>query len=418
PDLDSDLTEKWTEFYASRTQSVQVMSQRASKYLYYIVGELEERGLPTELALLPFVESAYNPTALSRSKASGLWQFIPSTGQYYNLQQDWWRDQRRDPVASTQAALDYLSYLYDFQGDWYLALASYNWGEGAVKRAMAKTERAGIQPSYLTLDLPDETRNYVPKLQAIKNIIARPAKYGITLPQVSNTPYFTTVHKVRDMDIEVAAALAEMPLEDFKALNPSYNRPIMLASHSPALHLPMDKVEVFNSNLEAYTGKLSSWQIYHPKRGQSLAAIAKSHGVTVRALREANGLSRKRTVATGDILLIPSGASGPEPAPGIRLVSYTPGGTQDTPPRTIRTVGPQASSDVRVVSIPRTRASTPDVRPKVVARTHTVRRGDTLYSLARRYNTSVDALRKLNNLKGSTLSTGLRLRVPGTDVRG
>jgi len=419
PNLRGERVDYWTDYYASHPQSVLLMSQRAGKYLYYIVDELNRRGLPTELALLPFVESAYNPTALSRSKASGLWQFIPSTGQYYNLQQDWWRDQRRDPVASTQAALDYLSYLYDFQGDWYLALASYNWGEGAVKRAMAKTERAGIQPSYLTLDLPDETRNYVPKLQAIKNIIARPAKYGITLPQVSNTPYFTTVHKVRDMDIEVAAALAEMPLEDFKALNPSYNRPIMLASHSPALHLPMDKVAVFNSNLETYTGQLSSWQIYHPKRGQSLAAIAKSHGVTVNALREANGLSRKRTVANGDILLIPSSrASDAEPAPGIRLVSYTPGGTRDTAPRTIRTVGPQTSNDVRVVSIPRSQASTPDMRPKVVARTHTVRRGDTLYSLARRYNTSVDALRKLHNLKGSTLSTGVRLRVPGADVRG
>ncbi|MER1968781.1 transglycosylase SLT domain-containing protein [Castellaniella sp. GW247-6E4] len=421
PNLRSERVDYWTDYYASHPQSVLLMSQRAGKYLYYIVDELNRRGLPTELALLPFVESAYNPTALSRSKASGLWQFIPSTGQHYKLQQDWWRDQRRDPVASTQAALDYLSYLYDFQGDWYLALASYNWGEGAVKRAMEKTERTGVQPTYLTLDMPDETRNYVPKLQAIKNIIARPTKFGITLPQVSNTPYFTTVHKARDMDIEVAAALAEMPLEDFKALNPSYNRPIMLAAHGPALHLPTDKVEVFNNNLEAYTGNLSSWKIYHPRRGQSLTAIAKSHGVSVNALRDANGLSKKRTVASGDILLIPTRSAGD--GPGIRLAAYTPDNTERTPARNVRTVGPHGAQDVRVVSIPRAQAGTlrtapPDMRPKVVARTHTVRRGDTLYSLARRYNTSVDALRKLNNLKGSALPTGARLRVPGADIQG
>jgi len=421
PNLRSERVDYWTDYYASHPQSVLLMSQRAGKYLYYIVDELDRRGLPTELALLPFVESAYNPTALSRSKASGLWQFIPSTGQHYNLQQDWWRDQRRDPVASTQAALDYLSYLYDFQGDWYLALASYNWGEGAVKRAMEKAERAGIQPTYLTLDMPDETRNYVPKLQAIKNIIARPTKFGITLPQVSNAPYFTTVHKARDMDIEVAAALAEMPLEDFKALNPSYNRPIMLAAHSPALHLPMDKVEVFNNNLQAYTGNLSSWRIYHPTRGQSLAAIAKAQGVSLSALREANGFDRRRTVASGDVLLIPSRS--PATDTGIRLAAYTPDGTEDASPRTMRTVRPHAAKDVRIVSIPGTRpgasrAAPPDMRPRVVARTHTVRRGDTLYSLARRYNTSVDALRKLNNLKGSALATGSRLRVPGADVQG
>lgn len=139
PNLDSEISDQWTSYYASHPQSVLLMSQRAGKYLFYIVDELDRRGLPTELALLPFVESAYKPDALSSAKASGLWQFIPSTGKQYNLKQDWWHDQRRDPIASTNAALDYLSYLYEFQGDWYLALASYNWGEGSVKRAIEKT---------------------------------------------------------------------------------------------------------------------------------------------------------------------------------------------------------------------------------------------------------------------------------------
>ncbi|HUH40670.1 MAG TPA: LysM peptidoglycan-binding domain-containing protein, partial [Castellaniella sp.] len=259
----------------------------------------------------------------------------------------------------------------------------------------------------------------VPKLQAIKNIIARPAKFGITLPQVSNTPYFTTVHKSRDMDIEVAAALAEMPLDDFKALNPSYNRPIILASHNPALHLPLDKVEAFNNNLETYTGRLSSWQIYQPKRGQSLAAIAKSHGISLNELRSANGLGHKNRVANGNVLLIPSRGLGKDP--GIMLAAFTPGRSDDTAPRQVRVVTPGAvDKDVRVVSVPPAGAhrASPDMRPKPVVRTHTVRRGDTLYSLAKRYNTSIDALRKLNNLKGSALSTGVRLRVPGADIQG
>ncbi|MHA3903989.1 transglycosylase SLT domain-containing protein [Castellaniella sp. WN] len=408
PNLRNERVDYWTDYYASHPQSVLLMSQRAGKYLYYIVDELNRRGLPTELALLPFVESAYNPNALSRSQASGLWQFIPSTGLHYKLEQDWWRDQRRDPVASTQAALDYLSYLYDFQGDWYLALASYNWGEGAVKRAMDKAAGAGQPTGYTALDMPDETRNYVPKLQAIKNIIARPEKFGITLPNVSNAPYFTTVRKSRDMDIAVAAALAEMPLEDFQALNPSYNRPVILAAHNPALHLPLDKVGVFNENLESYTGRLSSWQVVHPKKGQSLASIAKAHGITLDQLRQANKLGSKQTRATVATLLIPAREV---PAGGLMLASYQ---TSATEPAAGAAPARRAGAPTQASA----RLNAPNLRPKPSVRTHTIRQGDTLYSLARRYNTSVDALRKLNNLKGSSLSAGQRLRVPGTEVQG
>src|SRR5690606_34042825 len=155
-------------------------------------------------------------TAYSRAKASGLWQFIPSTGLHYNLKQDFWRDLRRDPVASTDAALEYLSYLYDFQGDWYLALASYNWGEGAVKRAIERNAGQGLRTDYVALSMPGETRNHVPKLQAIKNIIAAHEKYGIELPKVHNEPYFTTVIEPPSLDLATAAQLAEMPLDEFK----------------------------------------------------------------------------------------------------------------------------------------------------------------------------------------------------------
>lgn len=397
PNLQSEKVDYWTDYYASHPQSVLLMSQRAGKYLYYIVEELNQRGLPTELALLPFVESAYNPNALSRSKASGLWQFIPSTGKYYNLEQDWWRDQRRDPVASTKAALDYLSYLYDFQGDWYLALASYNWGEGATKRAMKKVENKGKLALYTELDMPEETLNYVPKLQAIKNIIARPDKYGLTLPNVSNTPYFTTVHKTDDMDVAVAAALAEMPLEEFQALNPSYNQPLISSKYNTVLHLPLDKVEKFNLNLAKYSGQLASWQVYHPKRGQSLAAIAKDNNITLTELRQANNLSPRQTQAGTNSLLIPI----PAKQEGLRLKSYSP--------------------DAQLASIDDIISKNNDIvikqhKAQVISQTstitHTIRRGDTLYSLARRYKTSVDTIRKLNKMSGSRLSTGKKIKVP------
>ncbi|NGM89071.1 transglycosylase SLT domain-containing protein [Parapusillimonas sp. SGNA-6] len=407
PNLNNELTQRWTDYYASHPQSVLLMSQRAGKYLYYIVDELDRRGLPTELALLPFVESAYDPTAYSRAKASGLWQFIPSTGRHYNLEQDWWRDQRRDPIASTNAALDYLAYLYDFQGDWYLALASYNWGEGAVKRAMEKNASAGIPADYVSIRMPDETRNYVPKLQAIKNIIANPKKYGITLPDVSNTPYFTTVQKSTDMDIEVAAKLAEMSVEEFKLLNASYNRPIILAEHNPVLLLPTNRVDIFNANLEAYKGRLSSWQTYRSKKGESYAAIAKQHGITLGQLRQVNGLSARQTRAVAQTLLVPAaGTTG-----GIQLASFQPGDddTRDIAKRSKATPQRRAAASSRDVVV---------LQRKANVRTHTVKKGDTLFSLARQYNTSVDELRKLNNLKGTTLSRGKRLRVPGTSIRG
>jgi len=393
PNLNTELAQEWTDYYAAHPESVQRMAQRAGKYLYFIVDEINRRGLPTELALLPFVESAYNPTALSRSQASGLWQFVPTTGQYFNLKQDWWRDERRDPIASTYAALDYLEKLFEMQGDWYLALASYNWGEGSVQRAIAKNEAANLPSDYLSLDMPEETRNYVPKLQAIKNIIANPRKYAVVLPPVENSPYFAVVRKNRDIDLEVAARLAEMPLEEFKALNPSFNRPLIRGAHQPTLLLPTDRVDVFNANLQAYQGDLSSWKVYKPRRGESYAAIAKRFGISEAELRRANDISSRRRTASGSNLLVPSSGQG-----GVQLASLeTPAGALDAPAR----AKPAARNSRR-----------PNVR------IHKVRAGDTLYGLAKRYGTSVDTLRALNNLKGNNLKIGSQLRLPGTGARG
>jgi len=307
PNLNNDLSKQWTEYYASHPEAVQRMAQRASKYLYFIVDEINRRGLPTELALLPFVESAYRPTAQSSAQASGLWQFVSATGQRYNLKQDWWRDERLDPIASTNAALDYLSELFEMQGDWYLALASYNWGENAVQRAMAHNQGLGLPTDYQSLDMPEETRNYVPKLQAIKNIISNPAKYAITLPPVENTPYFAMVSEPTDMDVEVAAQLAEMPLDEFKALNPSYKRPVIGGKNdNSTLVLPTDKIEVFTRNFANYQGRLSSWRVYQPERGEKVAAVAKKLGISEGGLRKLNGISPRTKVVSGQKLLVPA----------------------------------------------------------------------------------------------------------------
>lgn len=398
PNLQDDLAEHWTNYYASHPESVYRMSQRASRYLYFIVDELERRGMPTELALLPFVESAYNPSAYSKAKASGLWQFIPSTALSYNLQLDFWHDQRRDPVASTHAALDYLTYLYDFQGDWYLALASYNWGEGAVRRALDKIEGSDLPPEYLSLTLPDETRNYVPKLQAIKNIVSNPQKYGVNLPEVSNTPYFTTIKKAPPLEIEVAAQLAEMPIDEFKLLNAAFNQTVIHTEHEPSLLLPTDRVAVFNANLRAYQAELATWSTYETQEGESYADIAKKFGITLAQLQKINGLKNNDSGQAGRRLLIPTKPQGQQLA-ALDYPSNSPGLAQ--------------TQHAYLTANKRSQAQQQAATPA----THTVKRGDTLYGLAKRYQTTVKQLRQLNQLKSDNLPLGKRLRLPTSSTR-
>ncbi len=306
PDLDSRLVEQHTAYYAARPEYLQRVFDRSRLYLYHIVEEIEKRGLPTELALLPMVESAFNPMAYSRSHASGLWQFIPGTGRRYELKQNWWYDGRRDIVDSTTAALDYLTYLYELHGDWQLALASYNWGENAVARAIAKNRAAGKPTDYEHLKMPAETRNYLPKLQAMKNIIANPEPFGVRLEPIPNEPYFATYTRLVDIDVQLAAKLAEMPVEEFIALNPGFSRPLIRASVTPRIVLPADKVDVFHENLEKLDEQsLVSWKTYYPKKGETLEAIAKKHGMTVGQLKEVNGISaRSRNVPS--LIVVPA----------------------------------------------------------------------------------------------------------------
>ena len=422
PNLNTDLVHHWTQYYAARPESLLIMSQRAGKYLYHIVDELERRGLPSELALLPFVESAFNPTALSRSQASGLWQFIPSTGRHYNLEQDWWRDMRRDPIASTNAALDYLSYLYEFQGDWYLALASYNWGEGSVRRALERNEKQGLPLDYRSLKMPEETRNYVPKLQAFKNIIAEPEKYGITLPPINNSPYFTTVKKKQNIDVNLAAQLAEISVDEFLQLNPAHNRPTIKVDDEAEILLPADKADIFMANLQAYKGQLSSWTTYRSKKGESYAAIAKKFGLPVEQLRDVNGLSSRQTAARTETTLLVPAAPGSTPGLTAPAAPVQPALASAAPQQAgIRPVALDSGNRSATSATPGVGRRGNDVqvvRRNPQAQTHVVKRGDTLFALARRYNTTVDTLRKLNNLKGNNLAIGKRIRVPGSDIRG
>jgi membrane-bound lytic murein transglycosylase D len=306
PDLENDLVRKQMAYYASRPDYLQRIFDRSRIYLYHIVEELEKRNLPTELALLPMVESAFNPMAYSRAHASGLWQFVPGTGRRFELQQNWWYDGRRDIVESTKAALDYLTFLYEMHGDWHLALASYNWGEGAVGRAIAKNRAAGRPTDYWSLQMPPETRQYIPKLQALKNIIANPGPLGITLDPIPNQPYFATYTKLRDIDVRLAAKLAEMRVEEFIALNPGFSRPIIRASVTPRIVLPADKIDVFHDNLAKHDAAgLVSWKTYHPKKGETFESIAKKVGMSLGQLKEVNGIApRTRTVP--NLLVVPT----------------------------------------------------------------------------------------------------------------
>jgi len=308
PNLDGPLVADRQAWYLNRPEMLKQVLDRGRRYLYYIVEELERRGMPTELALLPMVESSYNPMAYSRARASGIWQFIPSTGKSYRLEQNWWQDQRRDIIASTGAALDYLQTIYEMHGDWHLALASYNWGENAVARAVAKNQARQLPTDYAHLTMPVETRYYVPKLQALKNIIAQPQLFGLSLKAIPNQPYFDTVGKPSDMDMSLAAKLAETPLDEFMALNPSYNRPVMPGSKGSPLVLPAGKVQIFLVNLQHHEDQekpLTNWHTYRLKKGEKLDKVAARFHITSAYLKQINGITRRTRVVTGTTLLVP-----------------------------------------------------------------------------------------------------------------
>ncbi len=374
PEIDNADVAKWEQWYASRPDYVARMIDRGRRYLYYVVVEVEERNMPAEIALLPMIESAYNPNAMSTSRASGIWQFIPSTGKSYGLKQNFWFDSRRDVLAATASALAYLDKLHTQFDDWQLALAAYNWGEGNVARAIDRKRRAGLPATYATLPIPDETRNYLPKLQAVKNIIRNPEKYGLHLGDIPDAPYFAVVRTSKEMDVKRAAELAEMSVDEFQYLNPHHNRPVIAGADEYTLLLPIDKAELFAAKLDLIDQPLVSWQAYRMRPGDSLQSVAVRYGMTLETLRAVNGIGARSTVPPGHALLVPAQRSSRESAESFVHAVFT--------------------------TVPQGRTFY-----------YRVTRGDTMATIASRYDVSAADIRRWNGLGKAEVRPGQKLRI-------
>ncbi len=369
PDLDNDAVHDREQWYASRPDYMQRMTERSNRYIFYIVEELERRDMPTEIALLPYIESAFNPQAVSSARAAGMWQFMPATGTDYDLKQNIFRDDRRDVVQSTRAALDYLQRLYGMFGDWQLALAAYNWGEGNVSKAIAKNQRAGLPAGYSDISMPAETRLYVPKLQAVKNIVADPARFNVELPLIANHPYFQTVTLKRDLDVSLAAKLADVDIDDFRALNPSAHKPVLLAAGTPEILLPWDNAAVFERNFEAYSeGQYASWTAWVVPSTMTVADAAQRSGMSEADLRAVNNVPPRMLIKGGSTLIVPRGA--------------------------------RVQEDVAALVADTGQLS---VQPEIVTRRTIVRAGrqDNVTSIARRYKLSPASVAQWNDVKAN-----------------
>ncbi|WP_035853274.1 LysM peptidoglycan-binding domain-containing protein [Deefgea rivuli] len=400
PDIDSPLVSKWENYYASRPDYLNRIINRSNPYLFFVVEEVEKRGMPMEFALLPMIESAYNPKAISSAQAAGMWQFIPATGKRYGLERTWWYDGRRDVVAATGAALSYLQEIHGMFDDWQLALASYNWGENAVKRAVNKNLAAGLPAEYIDLKMPDETRNYVPKLLAIRNIIADPAAYGVTLTPMNNQAYFTTLQTGKHMDVSVAAQLAEISVDELLRLNPGFIRPVIAHKDDRQMVLPIAKKAAFERNLAQYTEPLLNWQPYVTKSGERFDELASTFGIAPAELRDINDIAGKDNIARGQTILVPKVA-----------------GLDISERQTLAALHKNRESD----AIDTGANDAPKAMP-VLAKTnkgseHKVAKGDTLFNIANRYGLSVAQLKALNGQKSNHLAIGDTLAVQRSNAK-
>lgn len=355
--------------FSARANSIEMASERGSPYIHYIVEQLEERDMPLELALLPIIESAYNPFAYSPAQAVGLWQFIPSTGRHFNLQQTSWYDGRRDITASTAAALRYLTYLHGlFNDDWLLALAAYNAGEGTVSRAIERNQKLGLPTDYWNLPLPRETQDYVPKLLALSQMVQTPEAYGLDLSPIANEPYFEVVALKQRMDLARVAEMAELDENEIYQLNPAFTRRITLDGPQHLL-VPSAKAEMFAANLALMKPQdLVNWQQYKVRPGDTLGAIANRHNLSVNIIRDLNRL-RGDSLQIGQVLSLPQ-----------------PAGTK------------QSSELLHAVA-----------RSQPAPRAYRVRKGDSLWDIAKSQKVSVHDLQRWNNLSGSSLKVGQAL---------
>lgn len=431
------------------------ISERAAPYLFHIVEEVEARDMPLELALLPIVESAFRPFAYSHGRAAGIWQFVPATGRHYGLDQNWWYDGRRDVLAATDAALNYLTYLGDmFDGDWLLALAAYNAGEGTVSRAIKRNANAGRPTDYWSLDLPAETMAYVPRLLAISELVAAPATHGIALTPIPNEPVVEVVDLDRQIDLALVTELAEIEMDVLYALNPGYNRWATAPEGPHRLLLPRERAPVFRERLANVPQEAwMRWQRHQVASGETLGEIANRYHVTVSTLQEANNLNG-HVIRAGSHLMVPM-ASRPNSAYS-QTADARRNATQSAPragrartnhvvqsgdslwsiarrygvnvrqlaqwngmaPKDVLSVGDQlavwtdrAPSD-GTSTVGRVTATSTSPSERLQAVTYTVRQGDSLYRIAERFGVGVSDLRQWNELpEGAYLQPGQAIRM-------
>ena len=353
-------------WYARHQKYLDRVVERAEPFLYYVLNEAEKRNLPTELVLLPIVESAYQTFAYSHGRASGIWQFIPSTGKIYGLKQNWWYDGRRDVYASTQAALKYLENLNrEFKGNWLHALAAYNSGSGTVRRAIRNNKKRGKPTDFWSLKLPKETQAYVPKLLALKRLIADPAAHGMTLNCVDDTPYFETVDIKAQLDLAMAADMAEIELDKLYQLNPAFNHWATAPYGPHHLLIPVDNAQVFKQNLALVPkAERIKWKRHKIQEGQTLSHIADRYSVSLKSLKRLNNL-RSTRIRAGKYLVIP--------------------------------VSSRKLSDYNLTAYQR-KKTLQNIRRKGIKVTHIVQPGDTFWDLSQTYKVKSHSIARWNGM--------------------
>lgn len=444
-EVNSELIRNHERKFATSSSTFNRTINRSRPYMYHIVTEVQKRGMPAEIALLPFIESAYVTRARSHVGASGLWQFMPATGRHFGLEQTPLYDGRHDIYAATDAALNYLSYLYGLFGDWPLALAAYNWGEGNVSRAIRKASEAGLHPTYENIKMPAETRNYVPKLLAVRNIINNPKQFNINLPEIRYEPYFKAIDIHNPLDITTAAKLANISESEFLALNPAFKTPVFIPkSTDRKMLLPIHSVQNFEKNYQNTDSKeLLSWDIFTPFSSMTLAEISVQTGTSIADLKRLNGITSNQ-VAAGRTLLVnkhtptqstvhldfakidhdpnPDTFKEIQPINAMNIASKN--SASNVAPLTLKLpenppIFQNPSTKTTLATPQKTATPTKNsttqnktATTKTPA-THKVSAGDTLYNIAQRYQVNLDDLKVANRIDGNTIHNGQILKISG-----
>jgi len=431
--------------YGRNPGQVERIFRRGEPYLAYILSEVQKRNFPTEIVLLPFIESGYDPFAYSYGRAAGMWQFIPATGEMYGLQQDWWYDGRRDVVESTQAALNYLDYLQNkFDGDWLLAIAAYNSGSGTVSNAISKNREAGKPVDFWHLDLPKETTGYVPKLLAISSIVRHPGNYDISLAPIETQPAFTVVEIPGQLDISVAAELAGMDAEAFYLLNPGYNHWTTHPDGPHQLVVPVEHSTAFRQNMATLPESQRTRLVRHKVRsGETLSQIALHYNTTTRALMSSNQLA-STLIRSGQYLLVPEGSQDGARYAALNRKIQAANGARSKQTYKVRrgdslwAIAHRHNVTVTQVSDWNKLDANAPIRPgqqlviykngtagrstsRVRTVVYTVRSGDSLYRISEKFNVSINDLLRWNNLtEENYLRPGqnLKLYVDVTQLSG